>query len=97
MSWISEGLMTLVIVPHEGPSPQAAGRRLGVQSPRRLQGGWPHPLQYRLQERGIRRLGSPRSYALLRRATPLALLVLLAVGVPAHGQEGLREAAQPAA
>ena len=32
--------------------------------------------------------------ALLRRATPLALLVLLAVGVPAHGQESLREAAQ---
>jgi peptidoglycan hydrolase CwlO-like protein len=30
----------------------------------------------------------------LRRATPLALLVLLAVGVPANGQEGLREAAK---
>jgi cell wall-associated NlpC family hydrolase len=32
--------------------------------------------------------------ALLRRATPLALLVLLAAGVPADGQESLREAAQ---
>ena len=32
--------------------------------------------------------------ALLRRATPLALLVLLAFGVPANGQESLRDAAQ---
>ena len=32
--------------------------------------------------------------ALVRRATPLALLVLLAVGVPAHGQESLRDAAE---